>query len=86
MSDAVYECALVGRELRDLEKRSGIHIEHVVLLDGKEQWACRRSDLLRFCDLFYQGIIDQLFIGREVETDWKPYLVQTIKSSKSAGR
>ena len=83
MSDAVYECALVGREIRDLEKRSDLHIEHAVFLDGKEQWASRRSDLLRFCDLFYQGIIDQLFIGREVETDWKPYLIKKLESLKS---
>ena len=86
MSDAVYECALVGRELRDLEKRSDIHIEHVVLLDGKEQWSHRRSDLLRFCDLFYQGLIDALFIGREVETDWPQYLERVLDDHSSKGQ
>jgi hypothetical protein len=83
MSDAVYECALVGRELRDLEKRNNIHIEHAVILDGREQWGHRRSDLLRFCDLFFQGLIDALFIGTEIETEWRHYVENTIVKYKS---
>lgn len=75
MSDAVYECALVGRELREFEERSGAsRIAHAVFLDGKNQWASRASDLKRFIDLFHQGIIDNLFIGREVESEWKELL------------
>jgi hypothetical protein len=75
MSDAVYECALVGRELREFEERSKAdRVLHVVFVDGKEQWASRKSDLRRFIDLFHQGIIDQLFIGREVETAWAKLL------------
>jgi hypothetical protein len=42
-------------------------------------------DLLRCCDLFYQGLIDALFIGREVETDWKPYLKGAIAKYKKPG-
>ncbi len=79
MSDAVYECALVGRELRDFEKRTGLHVDHAVLLDGKDQWRSRRSDLLRFCDLHYQGLVDTLIIGREIETDWQPYVRSVAK-------
>ena len=63
MSDAVYECALVGRELRDFEKRTKLHVEHAVILDGKAQWTSRKSDLLRFFDLYYQGLIDILIVG-----------------------
>ena len=75
MSDAVYECNLVGRELREFEDRTGQpHITHIVFLDGKSQWGSRSSDLKRFIDLFHQGIIDLLFVGREVETDWKETL------------
>lgn len=75
MSDAVYECALVGRELRDFEERSELpRVPHVVFLDGKDQWSHRRSDLKRFIDLFHQGIIDHLIIGKEVETEWKELL------------
>jgi hypothetical protein len=74
MSDAVSECNLVGRELREFEERSGAKITHVVFVDGKEQWSFRQSDMKRFIDLFHQGLIDYLFIGREVETDWKDTL------------
>nr|BDD44660.1 hypothetical protein 3 [bacterium] len=74
MSDAVYECQLVGRELREFEESSGMSICHVVFLDGKEQWGYRRSDLVRFLDLESQGLIDHLVVGRQVETEWKSIL------------
>jgi len=78
MSDAVYECNLVGRELREFEERSGAKITHIVFVDGKEQWSHRQSDLRRFIDLFHQGLIDYLFVGREVETDWQKTLSSLI--------
>ena len=78
MSDALYECALVGRELREFEERAKASITHVVFLDGKKQWGHRQSDLRRFIDLFHQGIIDHLIIGREVETDWQPLLAEVL--------
>jgi hypothetical protein len=75
MSDAVYECNLVGRELREFEDRTGHpHVSHIVFLDGKNQWGARDSDLKRMIDLFHQGIIDHLFIGKEVETEWQTTL------------
>ncbi|NND01805.1 MAG: hypothetical protein HKN91_03380 [Acidimicrobiia bacterium] len=74
MSDAVYECNLVGRELREYEERSGVTVEHIVFVDGREQWNKRKSDLSRFLDLLHQGLIDNLLIGRQVETDWEPAL------------
>jgi len=80
MSDAVYECQLVGLEMRIFESRSSISIDHIVFVDGKEQWNCRKSDLLRFIDLHQQGIIDHLIIGREVESEW-PNLLKRIAST-----
>lgn len=74
MSDAVYECNLVGRELREFEERTGAKIAHIVFVDGKEQWSHRQSDLKRFIDLFHQGLIDHLFVGREVESEWRKTL------------
>ena len=79
MSDAVYECNLVGRELREFEERTGHpRIFHVVFVDGKSQWGARDSDLKRMIDLFHQGIIDHLFIGREVETEWQDTLASLL--------
>ena len=75
MSDAVYECNLVGRELREFEDRSKHpHIQHAVFVDGRNQWLARETDLKRMIDLFHQGIIDYLFIGREVEVEWQKVL------------
>lgn len=79
MSDAVYECHLVGRELRDFESRTGPVAKHVVFLDGRDQWAARKSDMLRFIDLFHQGLIDHLIIGREVETEWEVLLTSLLR-------
>jgi hypothetical protein len=47
---------------------------HIVFIDGKEQWSHRKSDTKRFIDLFRQGIVDHLVVGREVETEWKELL------------
>jgi len=78
MSDAVYECHLVGRELREFEELAGACATHVVFVDGKTQWSHRQSDLRRFIDLFHQGIIDHLLIGKEVETDWESLLASLV--------
>ena len=79
MSDAVYESSLVGAELRDYEERTGIRVAHIVFLDGQAQWSVRKSDLLRFVDLMHQGLIDHLFVGKEVEKEWKRTLESLLK-------
>lgn len=74
MSDAVYECHLVGLELREYESRGGSRVTHAVFIDGLDQWSVRKSDMRRFIDLLNQGLIDHLFIGREVEEEWAVFL------------
>lgn len=74
MSDAVYECQLVGRELREYEEKTDTSVVHVVFLDGKEQWSHRKSDLKRFIDLNNQGLIDHLIVGTQVEEKWEKIL------------
>ena len=82
MSDAVYECQLVGRELREYEEKSGSAVTHVVFLDGKEQWSYRKSDLRRFIDLTYQGLIDHQIIGNQVEEQWEEILHSVLCNKK----
>lgn len=81
MSDAVYECHLVGRELLDFEAISGIAVKHAVFIDGKDQWGYRVSDLKRLIDLTYQGLIDRLFVGRDVETEFGAWLSNCLSDS-----
>lgn len=82
MSDAVYECHLVGREIREFEERSEHKISHIVFLDGKNQWDSRKSDLARFIDLHNQGLIDHLFVGRSIETEWESILTNLVNARK----
>jgi hypothetical protein len=70
MSDAIYECQLVGAELRTLEDRGGPRIRHYAILDGAQQWAVRRSDLRRAVDLLCSGLLDELLLGEEILTRW----------------
>jgi len=78
MSDAVYECHLVGLELRTFESVSDVSIQHIVFVDGRDQWGHRKSDLQRFIDLHQQGLIDHLIVGREVENEWEELLSQLV--------
>lgn len=86
MSDAVYECHLVGREIREFEKRVSHRISHIVFVDGKAQWHKRRSDLARLIDLHNQGLIDQLFIGRSIEQEWEPVLTKILERQKAVSK
>ncbi|MEM9303211.1 MAG: hypothetical protein AAGE01_13945, partial [Pseudomonadota bacterium] len=73
----------VGLELRDFEERSGCRTSHVVFVDGRDQWSKRKSDLARFIDLMNQGLIDHLFIGSEVETQWEPTLKELLLEGRA---
>ena len=83
MSDAVYECLLVGKELREYEEKHESKIYHVVFVDGKEQWGHRVSDFIRFIDLYNQGIIDDLVVGKDVEVRWSKVLHQILSMQKN---
>jgi hypothetical protein len=85
MSDALYECNLVGLELREFEEYAGLRVAHIVFLDGKEQWTVRRSDVVRFIDLHNQGLIDHLIVGREVENDWARILNAALSTPYPVG-
>lgn len=74
MSDALYECHLIGLELREYEERTKQKVHHIVFLDGKVQWGVRKSDLRRFLDIMNQGLIDYLVIGKEVQSEWSKIL------------
>ena len=82
MSDAIYECQLVGQELRSFEDLHGIHVNHYVFLDGRAQWSARRADLRRAIDLLSSGLINELIVGREVLTEW-PRVVRELVDSCS---
>lgn len=71
MSDAVYECHLVGLEIRNYESIANCKVFHLVCIDGREQWNARKSDLRRLIDLLNQGYIDELIVGKEIESQFE---------------
>ena len=71
MSDAVYECHLVGLEIRHYESIANCKVFHLVCIDGREQWNARKSDLRRLIDLLNQGYIDELIVGKEIESQFE---------------
>ncbi|MGY2087266.1 DUF7687 domain-containing protein [Nocardia gipuzkoensis] len=85
MSDAVYEINLVGLELRMFEQEFDIHVNHYVILDGRDQWMARKSDLRRAFDLLYMGLIDELVVGSEVLDEWPRVIRENIAQAKAIG-
>ena len=69
---------------REFEERTGASVSHVVFVDGRVQWSHRQSDLRRFIDLFHQGLIDYLIVGKEVETEWEPLLTALLQADQVA--
>lgn len=78
MSDAVYECNIFGREIVQYRESIGRKVWHVVFLDGQVQWSFRKSDMSRFLDLECQGLIDRIFIGKEIETELSNFLNEIL--------
>jgi hypothetical protein len=77
MSDAIYECQLVGQELRTFSDSGGPYVHHYAILDGAQQWKARRSDLRRAVDLVCSGLLDELLVGEEILSEW-PRIVREL--------
>ncbi|WP_189559213.1 DUF7687 domain-containing protein [Streptomyces pilosus] len=86
MSDAIYELQLVGVELRTFEDEVGIHVNHYAIIDGRDQWNSRKSDLRRAVDLLYSGLLDELIVGREVLTEWPRVVRECCALTRSSYR
>ncbi|WP_158786540.1 DUF7687 domain-containing protein [Streptomyces sp. NRRL F-5065] len=86
MSDAIYELHLVGLELRMFEDEFNIHVNHYAIIDGKDQWNSRKSDVRRAVDLLYSGILDELVVGREVLTEWPRIVSECSALVPSSGK
>lgn len=86
MSDAIYELQLVGAELRMFEDEFDIHVNHYAIIDGRQQWESRKSDIRRAVDLLYSGLLDELIVGREVITEWPRIVRECCKLAVAGGR
>ncbi|MCA1693455.1 MAG: hypothetical protein LC749_01290 [Actinobacteria bacterium] len=71
VADGVYETMLDGTELVELRKTEGINVAHYLIVDDHfTWWDCGRSYLCRILDMLHDDIIDEVFFGRQVLTEW----------------
>ena len=69
ISDAVYITSLDGFERLEVERATGIKIEHIVIVDAYDTWWGKgRSYLCRLIDILNMGHVDEILFGREVLT------------------
>ena len=67
VSDAVYITSLDGYERLDLQRETGIRIEHLVIVDAYDTWWGKgKSYLCRLIDVLNMGHVDEILFGREV--------------------
>lgn len=67
ISDAVYITSLDGYERIDLERATGITIDHLIIVDAYDTWWGKgKSYLCRMIDVLNIGHVDEILFGREV--------------------
>lgn len=75
IADGVYETSLVGEELKHLLFNYKIKINHALFVDDYFTWWIKgRSYLCRLIDMMHIGNVDEVFFGKEVLTEWEPFL------------
>lgn len=78
VADGVYETQLDGYELKELFKRTGRKVYHVLFVDAYRTWWIQgKSYLCRMIDALNMGLVDEVIIGREVLIRW-PELLQSM--------
>jgi len=71
VADGIYETQLDGTELVELREVEGIAIKHYLMVDDRFTWWIKgRSYLCRIIDMLHDDLIDEVFFGRQVITDW----------------
>jgi hypothetical protein len=67
VADGVYESLLDGMELEELRNSTGIHVQHLLMVDARLTWWDQgRSYLCRLVDMLHMGYVDEILFGYEV--------------------
>lgn len=78
VADGVYETQLDGHEFKEIFKRTGRKIYHVLFIDAYHTWWEQgKSYLCRLVDALNSGVVDEVIVGREVFDRW-PELLRNI--------
>ena len=79
ISDGVYETMLAGFEIEQVRERYGVDVKNVLFVDDRfTWWQLGRSYVCRLFDLMHMGYVDAVFFGKEVEDEWRSFLVSNI--------
>lgn len=71
VADSIYESMLDGSELTELRVAENIDVKHYLMMDARDTWwRLGRSYLCRAIDMLHDDLIDELFFGRQVLTEW----------------
>lgn len=71
VADSIYESMLDGSELAELRATEGIDIKHYLMMDARDTWwRLGRSYLCRAIDMLHDDLVDEVFFGRQVLTEW----------------
>ena len=78
VADGVYETQLDGFEFKEIYKRTGRKVYHVLFVDAYRTWWIQgKSYLCRLVDAMNSGVVDEVIVGREILTRW-PELLRSI--------
>jgi hypothetical protein len=81
IADGVYETQLDGYELHEIEEVYGIRPQHIYFIDSRRTWwEMGKSYLCRIIDMLHQGLVDDVFFGREVLEDWPECLNEILNN------
>lgn len=79
VADGVYETQLDGFEFKEIFKRTGRKIYHVLFVDAYRTWWVQgKSYLCRLIDALNSGVVDEVIVGEEVFDRWPELLRKVI--------
>ena len=56
-------------EIEELQQSEGIEVKRYLIIDGRRTWwDDGKSYLCRIIDMLHMGYLDEVLVGREVET------------------
>jgi hypothetical protein len=81
IADGVYETQLDGFELQEIKKVHGFKPQHIYFIDSKRTWwLMGKSYLCRIIDMLHQGLVDEVFFGKEVLDNWPARLSEILQN------
>jgi len=79
VTDGVYETQLDGYEFHQIEKATGVHIEHVYFIDAYRTWWTQgKSYLCRIIEALNMGLVYEVIVGHQVLTRWPQLMKQFL--------